>query len=927
MFFRIAYVVTRWWRSVIAVWIIAAAGLALLAPSWQSVTLDGDFAYLPAWMPSVVGQRWLENAFPQQHGKSQIVVAIARPHGDWSTADYAVAYDLARRMKNLLGAARITDARRLAGRQRLAEQAGYLEDARDLRQRRVAAEREAEAALADAIRLDQLLAGYWEKQAPAHPQLLARPTRQLAEAYHNRALLEDQLGHVDNAKKYHQIATDLAPRLRTNRTGVLPAAAERLPLLDVWTWRDSYFGDKLTSRDEHARLIVLQLTNEFMAVDNIHVLNTIEAQLAAVKATWPNSAENGLQVVETGSAAVGADLLRSAAASIRDTERITILLVVLILACVYRSPLLVVIPLATIGVALTVSTSLVALLAQLSGTARFQWLGVTVFTTTRIFIVVILFGAGTDYCLFLIARYKEELTRGMSSAAAIARALGHVGDALAASALTTILGLAMMYFADFGKYHHSGPVIGLCLFVTLLTCVTFTPALLLAMGHWLFWPFALGNGVKKPARWRRTGRTLRDRNESWTNWVWSRIARLIVTRPGLILVVAVVGLLPLAGVGAVRGRYVTFDFLSSLPNACPSKRGAALLRQYFPVGESGPVTVLVRHPGEEPNPQEVREQVRLLADLLHIEGVVAVRSAEDPLGLLEPGEKVGLLSSRARRIRVLRAHPRTKAIFIAQAPDLASTVSRFDVVMQYDPFSIDAVRCVDRINQRLERVVHDAGSLWYKSTFAMTGITAGIRDLRYITRQDNLRIQILVVGAVLIVLVITLRRLLVCVYMMASVLFSYYVTLGITQLFFAWQLGADYHGLDWKTPLFLFVILVAVGQDYNVYLATRVFEEQSRLGPFAGLRRAVICTGGIITSCGVIMAGTFFAMTGSAWTSWIPGIHWHAPTDFGPLQSIVQLGFALALGVLLDTFIVRPILLPAFLALLAHYQGNRGRVA
>lgn len=915
---RLAEFVTRRWVWVVLMWLAAVLLVRSVAPRWDSVTHDGDFAYLPSYMPSVQGEQWMSEAFPRQRGRSQIVVAIARPQQPLTNSDLHVAYDVGRRMKNLFGATRLGAARRLAQEVATLRQVGEAADVAQSERFLLAALRQADEALDEALMLDERLADYWGQRAGQEPAVAAIAPPRLAEIYHNRAVLDRLRGDLPSAEKHRGLAVQLDSTLAAVAADqVLPAAAADFPLVDAWTWREEFFGDKLISRDECVRLIVLQLTSEFMAVENIRVLQQIEAELAPVRDHLDAWTADGLAVLQSGSAAVGADLLRSAHGSIRHTELFTVVLVICILAVVYRAPLLVALPVITIAVALLVSMGLVALLTQLGNVPGFSWWTLKIFSTTRIFVVVILFGAGTDYCLFLIARYREELQAGRSDQEAVAAALTNVGDALAASALTTILGLGMMFFAEFGKFCYSGPVIGLCLAITLLTCVTLTPALMAGLGRVMFWPFAGRMAAASTASPTALGRDPDDGPP--TSRIWRALARQIVRYPGAILVVCTATLLPLATYGAMHGNDVTYDFLSGLPDRCPSKQGAEALRAHFPVGESGPVTVLVHRAAARFETPPGRERIRQLSDLLHLPGVRTVRCAEDPLGDFQPGEKPGILSERGRMLRVLRAHPRTEAIFVAQTPELAGNVARFELILDYDPFSLEAVRVVDRVEEELEALSREPGGFWSDAGFALSGTTAAIRDLREVTRRDNVRIQLLVVLAVLAVLLALLKRPAVCLYMMLTVLFSYYITLGITTLFFAAIRGADYQGLDWKVPLFLFVILVAVGQDYNVYLATRVFEEQRRRGPIAGLRRAVVRTGGIITSCGVIMAGTFISMTSGTWEDLLPwNVSFLAAPTFGALPGIVEMGFALALGVMLDTFVVRPILVPAFLALLSR---------
>ena len=171
------------------------------------------------------------------------------------------------------------------------------------------------------------------------------------------------------------------------------------------------------------------------------------------------------------------------------------------------------------------------------------------------------------------------------------------------------------------------------------------------------------------------------------------------------------------------------------------------------------------------------------------------------------------------------------------------------------------------------------------------------------TESDRVRVNLLVLGGIFLILVVLLRHLWVAAYLLLTVLFSYFATLGATALAAALWSGHPLDQMDWRVPFFLFTILVAVGEDYNILLVTRILQERWRHGAEEGTRRGLSRTGGTITACGLIMAGTF------------------ATLMLAGLNTLVQIGFALAFGVLLDTFVVRPFLVPTFMLLMWRGAG------
>lgn len=847
MFLRLGNAVSRYWWLTILIWVGVVIGLRLVAPRWDDITRDGDLAFLPSNMPSVIGEELRLAAFPENLANSQIVLIYSRPGEPLAQADLKASDRLASRFHNLL-------AVRLAAQHEASD--SVIEQ------------------LDEAIRLD-----------PSNP-----------EAFHNRAILRSRQNEKDEAASDRETAWKLDPKLQSVSDTLVPELETHLPLVDVWTRHNPVVGSKLRSIDKKAQLIILQLDTEFMATENIGALDLVKQEVTAARDEIQGGELSGLNVNLSGSAAIGGDMLQSAAESIENTELFTVILVVTILLLVYRAPLIVIVPLITIGMSLSVSINLLSMLAELVGTPGLEWWTFKVFKTTKIFIVVILFGAGTDFCLFLIARFRECLEEGDSHTQALPRALSGVGDALTASALTTIVGLGMMFFAEFGKFRSSGPAIGLCLLVTLIACLTLAPALLRALGSAVFWPFhpRPAEGSKRQPQRRRFAA------------FWDRMARKLVLQPGKVLVASVLVLAPLAYYGSFSADHTTFDLLNSLARSRESYRGSLVLKQHFPIGEGGPIIVLAQKPNAGFDSEDRQTAAiamgaifDLTAALTQIEGVDAVRSLAEPLG--DPPR----WSLTQTKKNILRQHRLTQSIFLAQSPEHQGNVTRFELVLNHDPFSSGAIDTLARVEAFLNTQSLQGDSFWKDAVFAYAGTTSGVRDLRDVTRSDRWRIQVLVVIAVYIVLVMILRQPAVCLYLIASVLFSYFVTIGATELFFIWQYGETYQGLDWKVPIFLFVILVAVGEDYNIYLVTRITEEQKLRGPFAGLHEGVVRTGGIITSCGVIMAGTFVSMT------------------TGTLRGVVELGFALSLGVLLDTFVVRTILVPAFLAVLLRAKAGR----
>jgi RND superfamily putative drug exporter len=216
------------------------------------------------------------------------------------------------------------------------------------------------------------------------------------------------------------------------------------------------------------------------------------------------------------------------------------------------------------------------------------------------------------------------------------------------------------------------------------------------------------------------------------------------------------------------------------------------------------------------------------------------------------------------------------------------------VVLKSDPFDLASGATLQMLQTWLREEMPHTSMLPGSVAAETYGVTVLAQDLAEVTERDRLRVNVLISLGIFLILLVLVRRPGFALYLLLTVLFSYYATLGATVLGGTLWTGHPLEQVDWRVPFFLFTILVAVGEDYNILLVTRALQEQEKHGPVEGMRLALARTGGTITSCGLIMAGTF------------------ATLMLAGLGTLKQIGFALAFGVLLDTFVVRPFLVPAF---------------
>ena len=558
------------------------------------------------------------------------------------------------------------------------------------------------------------------------------------------------------------------------------------------------------SRDGEAALVALAIdANERSAV--VGGVAKIRAYLA--KHRYP-----GLRSYVTGPGGIAADLEHVADDAARTLLIATLGLVLVLLLVVYRAPVLALLPLLTVGSAYLVAIGIAYLLIEAGA--------IVVNAEGTFLLLVLIFGAGTDYSLLLVHRYREELGRGVKPDAALRGALAESVRPIGASAGTVIAAMLVLLLADLESTHWLGPVLAIGIAVMLVASLTLLPAVLSLLGERVFWP---GRDAEPRERDRR----------------WARIAALVRRRPRTIVAVVSAALVVLSLGNLVD--HGTLGFGQGETRSTESSRGTKVLDEHFPPGLGSPLTA-----------------------------VVGIGQAKEAIGVLEELDTVKLA--------------------VPVPPSEISTEAAIAIVLRGNPYSTEAADLVEGVREKLREVAPSA---------LVGGIPAENYDIEQTNSRDTKLIVPMVLVLVGLILALVLRALVAPAYLIVTVVASFAATLGLVTFGFTEILGAD--GMAFNLVLLAFIFLVALGVDYNIFLMTRAREEAATLGTPDGVLVALENTGGVITGAGVILAGTFATLT------------------LLPLEELVQIGATVALGVLLDTFVVRALLIPA----ITHRLGER----
>jgi len=596
---------------------------------------------------------------------------------------------------------------------------------------------------------------------------------------------------------------------------------------------------------------------------------------------------SGLSVHLAGAVAINVDQQSKSGNTDSQIQLLSIIFIVGLLLLVFRALLAPLVTLIPAVLAVTIAGPLVAEAAQH---------GLKVSPLAQILLIVLVLGAGTDYGLFLVFRVRENLRSGLDKRQAVVAAVERVGESITFSAATVIAALLSLLFATFEFYSNLGIPLAIGIGVMLLAGLTLLPALLAIFGRAVFWPSKTQAGAGK------TG-------------VWGRVSSRIVRHPAPTLIS---GLVVFGGLAFAVIAYTPAGFGgdTTAPAGTDSAAGSAILSAHFPNTSANPTNLIyqLRQPAWNDLPALESARSQLVASGLFT-GVTGplnpnggaltpaqLTALHDRLGapqLLPPVPPAGTNISQA-------AYQLYRATALYISPD-GRTVQFETGLKAGDPSTTAAMNAIPAVRAEAATVARSLGA----ADYGVGGQAPAIYDISSISNSDLATVIPIAIVVIGFLLALVMRSLVAPLYLIVSVGLSYLAALGLSVLLFVEVAGDG--GLVFFLPFLMFIFLLALGEDYNILMMSRIREEAQRRPLKEAVSRALTATGTTITSAGLVLGGTFsvFAIVGAQQGS----------TQFR------DVGAGLALGVLMDTFLVRTLLVPSTVVLLGRWNWWPSRMS
>jgi RND superfamily putative drug exporter len=608
--------------------------------------------------------------------------------------------------------------------------------------------------------------------------------------------------------------------------------------------------DSGASADGQARQILVGVSGAAFGQEATTIVDNVRSAIQS------SALPAGLNAHLTGDLAAGVDQENANSKGRNSTEGYTVILILVLLLVVFRALLAPLVTLLPAGLALAVAQPVIAESTKI---------GVEVGFITQILLIVLLLGAGADYGLFLVFRVREEMRAGLAPKEAVVTALSRVGESITFSAATVVAALLSLSLATFGLYKGLGPALAIGLVIMLLIALTFLPALLAILGRAVFWP------SKTTKRDLKIG-------------LWGRLADRAIQRP---VTVIVIGLVIFGGLSLGILGYKSAGFGNqSAPSGSDSAAGQQVINQHFPAADNNPQLLIFRFPSsvwDSPAPL-AQLQTKLAAS-------GTFKAVSGPLNV----NGFTFTPAQLQQLHTASSSPALQALSQFISPD-GRTVQFYGVLKAGSTGSAAATNAIPAVRHTLQTVAGQVGAS-ENSVYSADSVGYDVNQTATHDLKHIIPIVLLIIAALLAIL---LRSLVAPWYLILSVGLSYLASLGFAMIVFVHIAHQD--GLNFVLPFLMFIFGMALGEDYNILVMSRIREESHKEKSLkAAVTKAVGITGTTVTSAGLILAGTF-AILGLV----------------GGNEQVQQIGFGIAFGVLLDTFFVRTLLVPSIVALLGR---------